>query len=304
MRIYRFVSVAIGSVLMAGASSAAFAGCYSPPNCTPRVVMHPTQMDAPAPINVYNNAPFGYLKTFEYKNTPNVNIIRIGGCSAAPSPYCSAPVMAPRPVMPPPINVAPVVHTPRITVGNGYNAANFAPRQYGSTDFVPGIAHIPTSIVDRSPITHIGGVPQPQVRSVTTATMSRPIAPRPVIVAPFAPRRVVAPVMTPRPNIRSGVLRYVNAGSYTYQPEGGGGQYWEKTSGPTMIDGMFASKVLCRRQAPRPAPVRVNVVRPVIGVPHPVPTPVPVVPMCAGAPMQNQGIAPASNSRYGSRWTY
>lgn len=79
--------------------------------------------------------------------------------------------------------------------------------------------------------------------------------------------------------------------------------YWEKTSGPTMVDGLPATQILCRRQAPRPAPVNVRVVSPVIGVPHPVPTPVPVQTGCA--PVQPHAMH--ANNRHPvpkGRWTY
>lgn len=323
MRIYRFVSAAVGSVLMASVSAAAFAGCgFS--NACPSVVNMPGRMDNLAPINSYNTNPYGYLKTFEYKNTPNVNTMRIRsmGLCGSGSPTCNArpmamprpiarPMMPVMPVMPAPIYRAPVMSAPIIS---SYNA-NRTPRQYGSTELVRGIAHIPTSIVDRSPITHIDGVPQPHVSSVTTTSGHYPsaspsyTASRSYVSAPVIARSAMPSPTAPR--MGGNVIGHVNAGSYTYQAPGGGGQYWEKTSGPTMIGGMLATKVLCRREAPRPAPVRVNVVRPVIGVPHPVPTAVPVRmrPTCAPAPMMNvrSGLAGGpvqNNSRYGNRWTH
>lgn len=171
--------------------------------------------------------------------------------------YCRAPQGTPvkvaryMPPAPAPFYVAPVPAAPRVTHGSGYNAANFASRQYGSTHFVPGLAHIPTSIVDRSPITHINGVPQPHVRSVTTANRS---------------------AVTSGHSVAGGgnVIGSVVTGQYSYQPAGGGELYWEKTSGPTVVDGLPATQIICRRQAPRPAPVNGRVVSPVIGVPVPV----------------------------------
>jgi len=347
MRIYRLVSTAFGGVLMAGMSSAAFAACgggvcsanvrpnilpYEGVSCsrpvmqapayrgaTPRVNCAPAAVnvqpggaDPLAPVNVYNTAPFGHLNYVQYKNTPNVNVMRVHsrapavklsdaptsfsrGCNSVSSGYCRSGAGTPVRVT---LNPRPVIAAPLpmpVRVAPSYQA-DLTPRQYGSTAFVPGIAHVPTSIVDRSPITHIDGVPQPRISSVTTAPAMRP-APMP---------------MAHRPAPHGNVIGQVNAGSYTYQPPGGGA-YWEKTSGPTMVDGLPATQILCRRQAPRPAPVTVNVVRPVIGVPHPVPTAVPVrvAPVCAPAPhaamrapVMRQPAMAGGNSRYGSRWSY
>jgi len=339
MRIYRFVSTAIGGILMAGMSTAAFAACSGTvcrpnvmpyegvpcarpvmqarvgvmprTNCMPRVNVQAGAYDPVAPVNAYASAPFGHLNYVQYKNTPNVNIMRVhsrtpavnlsdapvafsSGCNPASTAYCRSGGGQPVRIT---MNAAPVIAAPlpapaRVTVASGYNPANFAPRQYGSTAFVPGIAHVPTSIVDRSPITHIDGVPQQRVSSITTAPMPTPM---PMMSAPMP----AAP--------RGNVLGHVKAGSYTYQPPGGGA-YWEKTSGPTIVDGLPATQILCRRQAPRPAPVTVNVVRPVIGVPHPVPTAVPVrmAPVCAPAPRaaMRAPVMAGGNSRYGSRWSY
>ena len=343
MRIYRLFAASLTGALLAGvASTAAFAGCgpsgyCSPsimayegvpsavcntpapaPSCNPGVTVYPGGADRLAPIGAYSTAPFGYLKTFEYKNSPNVNIMRIrsrapmvsladrpsaftNGCNPSSTAYCRADQGRPVNVTfnAAPVVAAPVYAAPRlVAVGGGYNPANSAPRQYGSLDFVPGIAHVPTSIIDRSPITHIDGVPQPQVRSVTTAAMS---------VAPMYSAPVARPFMRPiaRPLARpmgGNVIGHVVTGTRTYQPPGGGG-YWEKTSGPTIVDGLPATQILCRREAPRPAPVRVNVVSPVIGVPYPVPTPVPVR-TCAPTPMPLMMAGGNGASRYGSRWSY
>jgi hypothetical protein len=331
MRIYRILSTALGGVFMAGMSTSAFAGCggaatcdsitayESVPsvscigpapvvNCNPGVSVYGNSTDALSNVGVYNSTPYGHLKSVEYKNSQNVNIMRVhsrapsvsladspsaftGGCTPTSTAYCRAPGAMPVQVKmnraPAPIVAAPVspcapqpTCAPRVTYGSGYNPAAFAPRQYGTNDFTPGIAHVPTSIVDRSPITHINGIPQPQVQSVTTAPLSYA---RPVPVAMPAPR--------------GNVIGHRVTGQYTYQPPGGGA-YWEKTSGPTMVGGMMATQIICRREAPRPAPVTVNVVSPVIGVPTPV---------CAPAPKQCAPMGCAPASRYGqsaSRWTY
>ena len=88
------------------------------------------------------------------------------GSAAAPSPapaaapFVAAPV-ATTPVMAAPVVAAPVMAAPRAVPVQpqlrqwtaSYNADpdRYRPRQHGSLDFVPGIAHVPTSWVDRDP---------------------------------------------------------------------------------------------------------------------------------------------------------
>jgi len=45
--------------------------------CSAYVINHAGGADALAPVNAYNSVPYGHLKTFAYKNTPNVNVMRI-----------------------------------------------------------------------------------------------------------------------------------------------------------------------------------------------------------------------------------
>ena len=335
MRIYRLVSAALSGVLMAGVGASALAGGYNAcggPNCSAGVTIHPSQAGALAPVGMYAPQPYGHLKTVEYKNTPNVNIMRVhsnspqvslgdhpsrftSGCMPSSTTYCRsgggqqmnvqlsaapvAPVYNPAPIAMP-VHIAPPA--PQIRIASGFNAANYASRQYGSADFVPGIAHVPTSYVDRSPITHIDGVPQARAHSVTTASGYSQSS-----------STVSVQGVTPQTVQGGNLIGQVVAGQYTYQPPGGGA-YWEKTSGPSIVDGLPSTQILCRREAPRPAPVTVKVVRNVYGVPQPVPTPypVPVQTGCAPAPMAMHGAQLAGpprthmGSRYGqsSAWTY
>ncbi len=367
MRVYSVVSAALGGIFMVSASATALAGSFGsncggnavcssgfnqsvlpyegvrnaacnqrpamgvmPTNkCGAGVVNHAIAADPWAPVNNYSTAPYGYLKSFAYKNTPNVNVMRVytngprvalndvptgftGGCNPVSTGYCRAgsamPMPAPRPVMRPvfpaprPVLVqAPIMRAPvQIRTGRGYNPANFAPRQYGNNVLTPGIAHIPTSIVDRSPITHIGGVPQQRVSSVTTVNGTY----GPGFNSPRA-------VMAPR-QMGGNVIGHVSGGSYTYKTPGTP-DYWEKTSGATVVDGLPATQILCRRAGTAGTTRTVNVVRPVIGVPQPVPVPVavrvPASPACGPT-----GLAPRSMSQRvmsqrpvamaGGRWTY
>lgn len=357
MRIYSVVSAAVSGILMAGVSTVALAGscgggacsgfnaavmpyegvrsvtCNMRPNvgvlpannCKAGVINHGVAADPLAPVNSYSTAPYGYLKTVEYKNTPNVNVMRVrnqapmaalndvptgftGGCNPASTGYCRAggamPPMPqvrpmPMPQMRAPVQMmgVPVMHAPvapvQVRTGKGYNPANFAPRHYGDNTLTPGVAHIPTSIVDRSPITHIGGVPQQQVSSVTTVNGTYGPG--------FNGPRPAQPIMgAPRPQMGGNVIGHVSGGSYTYRTPGTP-DYWEKTSGATVVDGLPATQVVCRRAGTPGTTHTVNVSRPVIGVPRPVPTPVPV---CAPMPRPVAMPMQAPMPRVGGRWTY
>ena len=91
---------------------------------------------------------------------------KAGGVAPAPAPV-AAPIPAPvaQPFVAPPVFAAPVHARPVVaapapapvptlrqwTASYDDNPARFTPRQYGSLDFVPGIAHVPSSWVDRDP---------------------------------------------------------------------------------------------------------------------------------------------------------
>ena len=133
--------------------------------------------------------PMGHLRSVDYRRSPHVSITRIhdagpvpgledhpagftDGCFPETTGYCggghdAAPLSAPRvarplapvahaPVMQEPVMQGPVMHhgpQPLRQWTASYNAdpSRYQPRQYGSLDFVPGIAHVPTSWVDRDP---------------------------------------------------------------------------------------------------------------------------------------------------------
>lgn len=101
MRIYRLVTAAMSGVFMASVSTAAFAGCGGNVGCNPGVAayegvsnvtcvgqapvvncnlgvnVYGSSADPRANVNVYNSTPYGYLKTVQYQNTQNVNIMRV-----------------------------------------------------------------------------------------------------------------------------------------------------------------------------------------------------------------------------------
>jgi len=180
------------------------------------------------------------------------------------------------------------VQTLRSWTGQGYNPSNFQPRQYGDNTFTPGIAHIPTSIVDRSPV------------NAQTILNSGRTVPQPVVSAPnFSGSSLVTLPRTMSPSFSSAAPSFgplpsapVSVGNGTFASNvAPDGTYWEKTSGVTTFGNTIATQVICKRQLPRqtvnpvvniPVPVPTRVVNPVIGVPVAVPTAVPVsTPACS-----------------------
>lgn len=327
----------LGGLSVSLLSTSAFAGGCVPgpagPICAPNVVAHPTSAPSIDPMHVYADRPMGHLRSIQYLGTPSVNITRVhgivgapalsdapsgftGGCTPESTHYCGAhaPSPAPVPVIAPPAP-APVFAAPApqvtervVAIGSGYDPSKFIPRTYGSNELTPGIAHIPTSIVDRShanatavlnsgrtqpqPIVSGGMVPTPSMVASAPAVVSAgTIAPAPVMSAPAMPGNVIGMVtntvtMAPDTNVYPGSMM-------------GDGTYYEKVSGPTMLGSTQATQIICKRQAPR-----MNVQSPVIGVPTPVPTPVceavPAAPMMAPAPAPVPMYAPAASGRYGS----
>jgi len=263
MRIYSVVSTAVSGVLMAGASTLAFAGSCANGNncntgyndvlasyesapstlcrtrltansrvntCSTRSVIYPVLADPLAPINYYNSVPYGYLKTFAYKNTPDVNIMRV---------YARAPM----------------------------SPLNYVPTRFGC-----------------NPV-------------ATASCGTRAVAPVPVFQPVYQPAPL-APVQFRTSNtvVAGNVIGHVSGGSYTYTKPGTP-DYWEKTSGATMVGGLPATQIVCRRAGTAATSQTVNVVRPVIGVPQPVPTPVPYCLPTPGLVALN-GLPMA-----GGRWT-
>ena len=214
----------------------------------------------------------GHLRSVQIAGAPHVNITRVhglnnpvglvdaptgftNGCHPSSTQYCRNGAVAPQP--------AP-----------GVDISRFQPRTYGSTAMVPGIAHVPTSIVDRdygraqAVLNANGGgiVPHPSMMGGAIAapivSMSAPAFTPPAVTS-FSPSPVIS-----TPAAIQGPVTVNPASTARFMPETlrADGTYWEQTSGPTMVGGTMATKVICKRQA--------QVVNPVVGVPHPVPTPV------------------------------
>ncbi len=330
----------LGGLSVSLLSTSAFAGGCVPgpagPICAPNVIAHPSAGSAIDPMHVFAERPMGHLRSVQYLGTPSVNITRVhgmaggpslsdapsgftGGCTPESTHYCGAraaapmpapmiaqpaPIMsAPAPVMAAPAPYisapAPVIAAPApqltervVAVGGGYDPSKFTPRTYGSNELTPGIAHIPTSVIDRSHSNATavlnGGMTQPQ------AIASGGTVPMPTMSSNVIGTMSNTVSMAPQTNVYPGSMA-------------SDGTYYEKVSGPTMLGGMQATQVICKRQAPQ-----MHVQSPIVGVPTPVPTPVcqsvpaqmpMAAPMAApvAAPQQRVPFyAPASSGRYGS----
>lgn len=317
------IAALTGGLSLSLVSSSALAGeCgYGPtgPNCTAKVVTHSGPAPQIDPVHIYSQAPMGHLRSVQYLGSPSVNITRIhgvqgtpslsdapsaftGGCTPESTHYCRqnmpSPAPMPAPVITPPAPAmpAPVITPPApqvtervVAIGGGYDPSKFTPRTYGSNELTPGIAHIPTSIVDRSHENAIavlnGGMTQPQ------AIASGGTVPHPSMIT----NNVQHNAGTLSQNINGSTAHTMTMAPQTNIYPGsmaGDGSYYEQVSGPTTIGGMQATQVICKRQAPQ-----VQVQSPVIGMPMPVPTAMPSacqsVPMNApmSAPMQRYGTA-------------
>ena len=310
----KLLSKALLGVLSATVLAApAFAGgnCNGG-NCSLPVQVMPGYAPQFGPMTVQTQQPMGHLRSVNFQRAPHVSITRVhglapnaalsdapsgftGGCHPTSTTYCrqdaGVPVQvqlsAPAPTFAPaPVAVAP--SEPQVVrVGGGYDPSKFTPRVYGDPTFVPGIAHVPTSIVDRDPVRAqqvldsgrtipqsvvvpgTGRAPQPHFQQQSFQPVQAPAFQAPVLRAPvrFAPQqRHLGFVQAGAPVLQqSGPL----AGAYG-SSVGSDGTYWEKVSGPTAFGDTIATSVICKRQAPVQ-----QVVRPVIGVPVPVPVAVP-----------------------------
>ena len=302
MRIKVLTLAAVSSFsLIASAAPALAGGCMSgAPNCNMGVKVMPSVPARFGPMTVHTAQPMGYLRHVEFQRAPHISITRVhgmtrtaglsdapsgftNGCHPTSTQYCRSNIGRPVTVD---MTPAPVIAQPlRTYTGQGYDASKFAPRQYGDNTFVPGIAHVPTSYVDRSPANAQAAlnsgrtVRQPLANGGMTPAYGMS-APAMSMSAPMMGAQATAPVLTANGTYASNV--------------GADGTYWEKTSGPTMFGNTMATQVICKRKLP------IRVVNPVINVPYPVPTPVPT---CGPAA---HGMHTGHNAHYGQnvmgRW--
>ena len=347
MRIKYSVLAAVSSLgLLASAAPAMAGGCANgAATCNVGVKVMPSVPAQFGPVTVHTNHPVGYLRQVDFQRAPNVSITRVhgmaptaalsdapsaftNGCHPTSTRYCRQNVGTPVNVN---LNAAPIVAAPRIAapapviaqplrtvIGQGYDASKFVPRQYGDNTFTPGIAHVPTSYVDRSPanaqaVLNSGRtVTQPLANGgFTPAYNSAPVSytsgpalnvgrvslPGTYAAAPVTfpgTYAATAPVTSFGGQATAPVL--TQNGTYASNV-GADGTYWGKTSGPTLFGDTIATQVICKRKLPT------QVVNPVVNVPYAVPTPVPTT--CGPAP---HAAHIGHNMRYGAaptgRWTY
>ena len=215
-----------------------------------------------------------------------------------------APVIQ-APVFQAPIIQAPIIQAPAAPVvvrtGGGYDPSKFESRTYGDASLVPGVAYLPTSRVVRDPAAAQqvldSGQTRPQdvvVPGTGTAPHLGLISQQPSIQQSFGSTQFTG---TQFSGTQFGGSQFAGnqfgGGGFALAPTRGGpsfgqpgtpvlqqsgpfagaygssvapdGTYWEKVSGPTSFGSTAATQVICKRQLPR------QTVRPVVGVPVPVP---------------------------------
>ncbi len=246
-------------------------------NCAPAVkVLNSPPVDND-PVTVRNHSPMDYLRSVNFSGSPHVSITRVygqqelvgledaptgfsGGCSPHSTSYCGAQTS------PPVGSSAPIA--------SSWATGSYHPQPMMGSHIVEKKGHIVAVRADGTYWENVGGQVLAYPSVVTSSAVSAPY------VAP--PMQVTAPTSG---NMYTGIQS--------------DGTYWEQVSGPTMVGGLPATQVICKRQAQvqyvQPQPVQV--VNPVIGVPTPVPVPVQVPAMdCGPAMMPHMG---ARFGRYG-----
>ena len=156
-----------------------------------------TRIHAMPPTAALDDAPGGFTGGCHPEST---TYCRAGGGVVAPAPVPVAPIAAPLPAPAPvfaPVAAAPVVATPlptpqpalrQWTASFNDDPSRFIPRQYGSLDFVPGIAHVPSSWVDRDPN---------RAQAALNASGAGGIAPGPQIGLVRIPDNTPGPIIPP-----------------------------------------------------------------------------------------------------------
>ncbi len=305
MRRFYTILAAVGGLtfsLSGGNALAGSCGYNGPmPACVPHYAPPPVRYAPPPPPPVYMAPPPVYQPAPRPIYRPMPMPRPTPPCHAANRGHgCAAPTVISHPGAP--TTVDPVVITTsqpldhlRSVRFHGSPHVNIT-RLYGQGQTV-GITDAPRAFTGgcHPSSTHYGSpnahqycgqntsatqaAPQPVRLAAPTPKPVHVQAPAPVQIAPPAPQPLS---IAPPPPISD---------------------YWEKTSGPTIVDGMPATQVFCRRPVPVPTPVH----RPVIGVPVPVPTP--VYPSCynpssryAAEPVLAGGPKYSRGSRYGSAY--
>ena len=301
----------MGAVSVLGLLSlggAANAGHCNGPDCRPGISYiqgPPLQF---GPVTVQDNRPMGHLRSIQFQRSPHISIMRVhsleagpglsdapvaftGGCHPESTQYCRQDAGIPVDVE---LFDAPqpaATYSRQVSIPTTYSYSSqqvdhslFQPRQYGDAGFVPGIAHIPTSIVDRSvenadralnsgrtiPQPYVSGGYAPRPSMMRQGIGSIPAAPAPAYSQQVGIPETYAfqpqPQSLPAPRYSAGGLAGApvlqNNGTYG-STVGADGTYWEKVSGPTFFGDTMATQVICKRK------VETQVVNPVVGVPVP-----------------------------------
>lgn len=193
----------MGAVSVLGLLSlggAANAGHCNGPDCRPGVSYiqgPPLQF---GPVTVQDNRPMGHLRSIQFQRSPHISIMRVhsleagpglsdapvaftGGCHPESTQYCRQDAGIPVDVELFATPQSAPGYTGQVSIPTTYSYSSqqvdrslFQPRQYGDAGFVPGIAHIPTSIVDRS------------VENADRALNSGRTVPQPHVSGGYAPR--------------------------------------------------------------------------------------------------------------------
>ena len=318
-------------------------------NCAVPVQVLPGYAPQFGPMTIQNNNPLGHLSTINFQRAPHVSITRVhglaptaalsdapsgftGGCHPSSTTYCrqgaGQPVQiqlnAPAPIAAPVVSAPRVVHT-----GGGYDASKYTPRTYGDASLVPGIAYLPTSKVVRDPAAAQQVLDSGRTRPQDVVVPGTGTAPNLGMVRQNVSFQNAPVFQNSAPVVQSSGLTqsqglflaptrqgpsFGQPGVPLLQQSGpfagaygssvaGDGTYWEKVSGPTAFGDTVATSVICKRKIPTRA------VRPVVGVP--VPVPVAVQQTCQTVGHQGLGHAPHApvavpSGRYGQtapgRW--
>lgn len=273
MRLKYLVSAAIGGLFTLAGNGCAAAGSQGG-DCAVGDRCNPGYIYSKspvqtAPMSVHYGQPYDHLRRSEFVQTPQINVTRIE-TRVSPADLSDAPA-----------------HYWKGCGGAGQViCAQPAPAPVYRPAPPPAPAidcSVPTRIVC------IQNAPQP---------IAAPIA-RPMAVAAPAPRPVYS-----APVYGSTVV----SGSSTVAVNRDGSS-WTQASGPTTVDGLQATAVLCKQPAPVTTLVqqhRFQVVRPIVNVHYPVQLATPA-PACAprAAPHPAPYGMPQNDGRYGGGvWSY
>ncbi|MGJ8560107.1 MAG: hypothetical protein ACSHX3_07715 [Litorimonas sp.] len=336
-------TVAIFGLLSGSAFAGGPSYCGSNPGCDTGVAYLPSPTGYSGPTTIENRTPYDFLDSVHFQRSPHVSITRVHsldptvgladspvgftqGCHPQSTTYCrsghqanatttvsATPTQRQAPIVQAPVVRAPIMHAPApvtmpsrvVATGGGFDQTKFTPRIYGDPyTITPGIAYLPTSIVDRNPY-RAQAVLDSGPGGITPALTGMPIGPLPTprpynwaapetaMMAPRPPvmmRPTIQPRMMQAPRVQAPMMQapmgqrpmmhpsiptgHPGAAGAPYQLSNGrygstvgaDGTYWEKVSGPTQFGNTVASQVICKRRLPHPTPT-----------PYPVPQPMPPV---------------------------